>query len=655
MTAKPYLYISVILLIFMFLAVFGMTSSADTQKVHALLIILGNDRDIRPSVNVNDSNMQTLLRLLSENCEVHMTVMKSADETTGTVTEKTLANADVTAQSSPQQLGIIKANQVTAWIRNLQSNSDDTILIYYSGHGMINEDEVHILNFDPNVSNDSVTRNGLRERLRQKQGRLKMLITDTCSNQAQRSDLIAQSYGRVVPRKRRYTEDLFLKHKGFLDITAASPGQYAWGNNQIGGYFTAALIQSFTSSSDVDKDAFLSWKEAFSATRNETQRLFSETTFRTIDKRKMDSMGQTTQTPTKRDPLPVRLTQAEATLTITSTPSGAAVYLNGTRVGKTPLENYVINTGKSGKKDALVGLALAGYKSRLWYLSFERGKFRDWSSIRLVRFPDTSGVTQTIFWPEMVRIPAGEFQMGSNDSEADEEEKPVHTVYVDEFYIDKYEVTNAQYKAFIDANPQWRKDRIPREYHDGHYLWFWDGNNYPKGEPDHPVVCVSWYAAMAYAQWAGKRLPTEAEWEKAARGDLVGKVYPWGNTIDNSKANYNKTNYGNPGTTPVGKYPSNGYGLYDMSGNVHEWCLDKADGNFYANSPHENPIAGIDNITHLINNFRNVKSFRICRGGSWVNAPRKMRIAGRYGEPPMTSKYYLGFRCARDIISAPPR
>ena len=139
---------------------------------------------------------------------------------------------------------------------------------------------------------------------------------------------------------------------------------------------------------------------------------------------------------------------------------------------------------------------------------------------------------------EVALIPAGEFQMGGSDSDAEVDEHPVHTVDVEAFYIDKYEVTNAQYKKFADANPQWQKDNIPHKFHNGKYLNLWQDNTYPPGKENHPVVYVSWYAAMAYAKWAGKRLPTEAEWEKAARGGVVGIKYPWGDLIDPSKANY---------------------------------------------------------------------------------------------------------------------
>ena len=121
----------------------------------------------------------------------------------------------------------------------------------------------------------------------------------------------------------------------------------------------------------------------------------------------------------------------------------------------------------------------------------------------------------------MARIPAGEFQMGSVDG--DNDEQPVHTVYVDAFFMDEHEVTNLEYKRFVRANPRWSKDGIDRQFHNGRYLEHWNGDNYPNGKGNHPVIWVSWYAAMAYAGWVEKRLPTEAEWERAARGGLEGK------------------------------------------------------------------------------------------------------------------------------------
>ncbi len=239
----------------------------------------------------------------------------------------------------------------------------------------------------------------------------------------------------------------------------------------------------------------------------------------------------------------------------------------------------------------------------------------------------------------MVLIPEGRFQMGSKNGEFDE--KPVHTVHVDAFYIDKYEVTNAQYKKFVDANPQWRKHRIPRAYHNGGYLSDWNQNEYPIGKGEHPVTYVSWYAAMAYAQWAGKRLPTEAEWEKAARGGVVGQRYPWGNSIDSDKANY-----GTYRTTRVGSYPANNYGLYDMAGNVREWCLDAYQGGFYKSSHRRNPLAG-GTLTEIVTRFTSQKDSRVLRGGSWSSPAQGMRVADRLGYTPTYAYPYVGFRCAK--------
>ena len=258
----------------------------------------------------------------------------------------------------------------------------------------------------------------------------------------------------------------------------------------------------------------------------------------------------------------------------------------------------------------------------------------------------------------MAFIPEGNFQMGSSHGNADEAEKPLHTVYVDAFYIDKQLVTNAEYRSFLDANPQWRKPpnwfsirnkrgvAISKRYHDGDYLKNWDDNNYPDGKAEHPVTWVSWYAARAYAEWIGKRLPTEAEWEKAARAGHTESEYPWGNSIDESVANYS-CNIGD--TTAVGQYPANAYGLYDMGGNVWEWCLDAYDARFYDNPIHRNPIADMNSLGSVDNQLTSNTIQRVLRGGSWLDASQLVRTAYRYKNTPTRTLAGIGFRCVKAI------
>ena len=150
------------------------------------------------------------------------------------------------------------------------------------------------------------------------------------------------------------------------------------------------------------------------------------------------------------------------------------------------------------------------------------------------------------------------------------------------------------------------------------------------------MVEVSWFAAVEYAEWAGKQLPTEAEWEYAARGGLAGKKYPWGDAAPTSAdANYDE-NVGHP--TPVGEYPANGYGLYDMAGNVREWCFDAYDADFYAESDDRwNPVAyGTDDG-------------RVFRGGSWFGSARALRVAARDRSSAPFTIDIVGFRCVRPV------
>ena len=259
--------------------------------------------------------------------------------------------------------------------------------------------------------------------------------------------------------------------------------------------------------------------------------------------------------------------------------------------------------------------------------------------------------------PGMVLIPAGEFLMGNNDSDSDapDDEKPEHTVYLGAFYMDEHPVTNAEYQKFIESNPEWRKYKyygrsrrilgaLDNFLLDNllldllldltmPYLDSWKGDNYPHGEGDRPVHSVHWFAAMAYAKWAGKRLPTEAEWEKAARGGSVRVKH-------------------------LGDDP-NPYGLYMRQPGV-AWCLDAWESDFYEKSPGQNPIAGgisIADITETlcvlrghswggthrkIRRIKDLRKSRVVRGGFWDN-----RCAHRSSFPPTHLTSFVGFRCVR--------
>lgn len=225
----------------------------------------------------------------------------------------------------------------------------------------------------------------------------------------------------------------------------------------------------------------------------------------------------------------------------------------------------------------------------------------------------------------MILIPAGQFVMGSPMGEGYNDEHPQHTVFLDAYYIDKCAVTNAQYNQFIDAIGY----RTPKYLTDARY-----------NQSNQPIVGVTWFDAAAYADWAGKRLPTEAEWEKAARGE-DGAKYPWGNEWSSSRCNANLSSNVGQSTVAVDCFPDGAspYGLMNAIGNVWEWCADWYGGN-YAQSSRENP-KGHDSGGESV-----------LRGGSWCTTDIEyLRCANRNWFSPDFAFDDAGFRCARYIDS----
>lgn len=255
--------------------------------------------------------------------------------------------------------------------------------------------------------------------------------------------------------------------------------------------------------------------------------------------------------------------------------------------------------------------------------------------------------------PRFVEIPAGEFAMGSDDG--DDDERPVRNVTLDRFHLSAHPVTNAQYAEFVRntghhapdvrdlpsfvspaAEPTFRELASP---------YIWRGGDLPKDRNLHPVTLVTYADAVAYCVWLGTRLgravrlPSEAEWERAARGDVDGRRYPWGDEIDPSRSNFlpDAGVKRMRGTRPVGTFPANPFGLHDMSGNVWEWVAD-----WYAAE------ADADAAPELVNPSGPVSgTMRLLRGGSWVTHDvLQLRCAYRHKVPPDSYAYSIGFRVA---------
>ncbi len=235
----------------------------------------------------------------------------------------------------------------------------------------------------------------------------------------------------------------------------------------------------------------------------------------------------------------------------------------------------------------------------------------------------------------LVLIPAGAFPMGVPPGHRDggRDEYPNHEVFLDDFYIDTYEVTNGRYLEFIRATGH-RKPQHPKNPD----RTLWQGGLMPETIADRPVINVDWYDAAAYCAWAGRRLPTEAEWEKAAKG-TGDRRFPWGNVEPTDKhLNFLQRWIGEKTLMPVGSYEAgkSPYGVYDVAGNVFEWTADWYDSSYYKKSPAKNPTGP------------KTGSRKVLRGSGWQSETPTVRIFTRFGSDPNNRDESTGFRCARD-------
>jgi iron(II)-dependent oxidoreductase len=296
--------------------------------------------------------------------------------------------------------------------------------------------------------------------------------------------------------------------------------------------------------------------------------------------------------------------QRKTILEVRSVPPAAALMMNGKRMGITG-RAIEVDPGKYKLE-----VRQQGYLSKTKVVEVPKGK-----KISILVELKRKGKNPL----GMVFVPAGEFIMGSSGTEADE--KPRQKVFVNGFYIDRHEVTNAEYRKFVEATGRFAPD-------------FLDDSDL--GKPDNPVVAVSFDDAVAYAKWVGKRLPTEAEWEKAARG-IDGRVYPWGDKFNSKKANKQGADEGFGYTAPVDKFQEgiSPYGALNMSGNAWEWCADFYQENYYTTTGRKNPKGPKNGFS------------RVIRGGSWDSDIDSLRTSNRSAAAPETRRYDLGFRCVK--------
>ena len=214
-------------------------------------------------------------------------------------------------------------------------------------------------------------------------------------------------------------------------------------------------------------------------------------------------------------------------------------------------------------------------------------------------------------------------------------ETPAHQATITAFRLDRFAVTNAEFKQFTDAHADWRKERIG-----GDYLHHWDGNGFAERYRQLPVVFITWHAARAYAASLGKRLPTEAEWEFAARGGLHNPKYPWGDEEPSPvRANYRASGIGAP--VPVGSYHANPYGLFDLVGNVWQFCMD-AWGPYQADPLRQSK-------EDLLRMAQVKAERRSIRGGSFDADPLNLRVTARDSHRIDHPVAHVGFRCARSV------
>lgn len=556
------------------------------------------------------------------------------------------------ADDAPEARHIPTRNNLLANTQRLLADSriaeDDLVLIYFSGHGFATADGAYLAAQDTYESLAAITGvkvSWLRDLLKACRANKKLLILDACHSglgKGGEKDLAAERINEAA------------QGAGFVTLASCRGNEKSWPLRGVSGLpdnersaFTHFLVQALRGACDRDRDGEIGLSEL-------NRYVYEQVTAwaRAVGLEQTPVMNPAS---IEGELILARggLVRAEevllpAQVTVESQPEGATVYLDGEVQGITPCVLRVERVGLQPSTRE-VRLEKEGFRSRAWRVQLVSGDKVMLTRLALTPLPAAqpararrpNPVAAIPLAPgeiaddaEMVRVPAGWFTMG------DEVFGPAHRVHLPAYRIDKHEVTVAQYARFLNATG------LVEDEHGNPLVLLDDGWQFeqvngrwrPKeGMEKLPVVNVSWYGAMAYAAWAGKRLPTEAEWEKAARGE-DGRVFPWGNTWDASRCNAFFKDDPFAETAPVTSFPTGAspYGCLDLAGNVWEWTLS-----LFGTYPYD-PSDGREDAT--------APGPRVMRGGCWNNeSPILVRAANRGKTNPATCFKGLGFRCAQSV------
>ncbi|MGO8672100.1 MAG: SUMF1/EgtB/PvdO family nonheme iron enzyme [Capsulimonadaceae bacterium] len=491
-------------------------------------------------------------------------------------------------------------------------------LFYYSGHGAQVEGTNYLIPIGCHVQrefempDETVSADRVVEAMVDAGSNLNVLILDACRDNPFPSTLTRslKGFDRGLARMTAPTNTLLAYATG----PGSTASDYPEGHN---GLYTGELLKQIMVPGQPLEDVFRETRKAVDRASNRQQIPWEdsslETRFCFLPAGQSPAAVPAVVTPSV---IPI---DTVAHLKLSGLPDGAAV-----TVDRVAQSGSIIDLDLGTDKTRTVELAIMkpGFKPYVAQVTLDRGVESD-LPISLIPLPSpptpASDKVNPTDGADMVYIPAGEFTMGSDDDHSNDCEKPAHKVYLDGYYIYKNLVTVAQYKKFCAATSR----AMPTEP-----SWGWD-------KDDYPMVNVTWDGATAYAQWAGTSLPTEAQWEKAARG-TDGRAYPWGNDWDAARcANSVGSSLSSPtsvGSFSIGASP---YGVLDMAGNVWEWCSDWFGVDYYSSSPDKNPTGPSSG------------TWRVLRGGSWCgNDPVGFRASYRDRILPTCTSGLNGFRCA---------